>query len=295
MGKPFLGILVTSYNDGPLIKRCLRSVYEQKYERMIIVCVDDGSDLPVKDQIDFAYDPGRLIVERVDRLERCGARAYGLKILHNKYVDYFIFLDSDMAMPPGTAEKLMDYSVRSGYDGVVVPELAFSHHENFWTKVKVFERNIYQINCKVTGTSIEAARLWKMDSFPGFMDDLNAFEEIQPTIKFMESGGKVEKISGVYLMHDEKFVSLKALLRKKTGYFTCMSGHEAVNLREIVKRFYFFRPHLYKTENLLSFLRHPVLFAGVVALYFTQTMLAIASFVRRRSFAYDERSNTLLQ
>ncbi|MFZ5596264.1 MAG: glycosyltransferase family 2 protein [Bacillota bacterium] len=283
MNRPTLGILITSYNDDrAILNRCIRSAYEQDYENLFIVCIDDGSDVPVSEVIDFPFTESRLQIKRIRHSERSVSRDTGLEVLREKGADYFVFIDSDMVLPAGFASRAVDFITGNKCTGVVIPEVAFSQSDNYWTRVKVFERNLYQAVCPVNRTSIEAARLWDLKNFPGFCNGLNAFEEIQPTINCINSGGRVCRTADTYILHDEKHVSLGGLLKKKSGYFSVMGDHRAANLGDMFTRFYFFRPQLYTIKNIKSYFSHPLLFLGVVLLYTALSASATVNIIRGR-------------
>jgi len=262
-----LGILITTYNDGDIILRCLDSIYDQLDNLnfpVYVVCVDDGSDSPL------AYPHFDIL--RTEHRGRSYARIEGLKKILAENCTHFLFLDSDMVLPPGFLKKLQTVVENYDSDAFIIPEVAFSSYNNFWTKVKVFERNLYRVNyCKESG-NIEAARLWKLFSFPGFVEGLEAFEEIQPTILGIKKGLKIIKTEEIFIYHDEKKVTLRDLLRKKNSYFCCMLESGKCSKWDIIKRYYFFRPHLYHKENLKKYIRHPVLTIGVILMYLVLTL-----------------------
>jgi glycosyltransferase involved in cell wall biosynthesis len=267
-----IGILITTYNDSPsILNRGLYTLYSQSYKDLNIVCVDDGSTIPAKEKIDFQYSEERLKIVTLLHGERFIARQVGLKMISQLNCDYFLFLDSDMSLPSADfIEKLVDFTQRKQIGAVVIPEKAYSNSTNFWTRVKVFERNLYEIGGGIDFTSIEAARFWKWAEFPGFTAGLNAFEEIQPTLRFIEGGGQVAKFD-LSLDHDEKHVTLRGVLIKKSYYFSQMGNHEAVKLKELFKKFYFFRRQLYLKKNLIKYIRSPFLCLGVITMYLMLT------------------------
>ncbi len=271
----YIGVLVTTYNDGEIINRCLKSIYNQSYENMYIICIDDGSKVKAEDYIDFEYSSERMNIKYIEHSERAIARDIGINILKEKGVDYFIFLDSDMKLPENFIKETVGFIENTETDGVIFPEKSFSEYTNYWTKVKVFERNLYQVHFKnYSSTSIEAARLWKMSSFLGFEKNLNAFEEIQPTLRAIKAGKKVERIKDTFILHDEKHITLSNLISKKSKYFGYMGNHEAVSLSTVLTRFYFFRPQLYHFKNLLKYIKHPLKFIGVVSMYIVLSFIA---------------------
>lgn len=275
-----IGILITTYNDDKIINHCLSTVYHQNYKNLLIVCVDDGSTIPVQEHIQFQFNEDRLKLINLEHSERAVARQAGIDYLKSSEVDYFLFIDSDMTLKPGFIERTVEFINKTKADGIIYPEIAYSHYKNYWSKVKVFERNLYQTHySKYSASSIEAARMWKMSSFLGFEDGLKAFEEIQPTLKGIENGQKILKIKDVKILHDEKHVTFSKLVSKKKGYFMSMGEHESVKLKNIIPRFYFFRKQLYYKENLIKYLYHPLLLIGVVIMYVYLSCSAFINFI----------------
>lgn len=283
MKNPRFGVLVTTFNDPEILSKNLGSLYDQHYDELNIVCVDDASKIPASETIDFDYDTERLEFIRIPHSERAVARGIGIKRLMELDVDYFIFLDSDMHVTKGFFGKINRFIREEDPDGIIFPEQAYSKSTNFSTRVKVFERNLYQAHYdNYTPSSIEAARMWKTTSFRGFIDGLNAFEEIQPTIRAYKENQVIKKIKGAFIHHDEGYVTIKNLLKKKRYYFNDASSHEEVKLGEMISRFYFFRGQLYNMENLVKYLKHPVLTLGVIYMYFRLSLIGVSSVIKNR-------------
>lgn len=276
MDRACVGVIITTYNDGPMLNTCLKSVYNQDYQWMQIICVDDGSDIKPEHIIDFEYSTDRLNILNLPHGERAIARQAGIDYLMALEVDYLLFLDSDMVLSDGFISSSIQFAQDKKADGIIFPEIAYSNASNYWSKVKVFERNLYQVHYDHWDpSSIEAARMWHVDSFLGFEDGLKAFEEIQPTIRAYKVGKCIMKIQEATIKHDEKKVSFSGLMKKKQGYFTSMGEHEAVSIKSMISKYYFFRKQLYVPKNLLQYLKHPLLFVGVVWMYIVLTFMGI--------------------
>lgn len=254
----------------------------QDYENLFIICVDDGSEVPVRDCISFSYDTKRLKIIRITHSERYVARQTGINNLKENAVDYMFFLDSDMILPEGIINKLVDYAEKNYCGCIIVPEFSFSDYDNYWSRVKVFERNLYMAGKKFSKYSIDAARFWKLDIFPGFVCNLNSFEEIQPTITYYRNNGTIKIIDNAYILHDEKKVTYRNLLEKKSYYFNHMAGHDAVDLIEVIRRSYFFRPQLIDPKNIKKYICSPLMFFSVMFLYGSLTAIGGIAFLKRK-------------
>jgi hypothetical protein len=83
--------------------------------------------------------------------------------------------------------------------------------------------------------------------------------------------------------HDEKQVYLRDVLRKKAYYFSVMDrtlSSEEGGLRKALERWYFFRPVLYTWSNLKSYIRHPLLTAGMLWMYACLTVIGAAAVLK---------------
>lgn len=153
--------------------------------------------------------------------------------------------------------------------------------------MKVFERNVINNAGETLGKrSIEAARFWRMSAYEstgGFNAEQIAFEEIQPTLRYIESGGVIRRAVFTRVYHDEKQVYLHDVLRKKAYYFSVMDrtmSSEEGGLRKALERWYFFRPVLYTWGNMKSYIRHPLLTMGMLWMYVCLTVIGVAAVLK---------------
>jgi len=170
---------------------------------------------------------------------------------------------------------------------LVIPERAFTTHDNFFSKVKVFERNVVNRAGRFLGkTSIEAARFWRMEEYDwsgGINFNQIAFEETQPTIRYLEQGGVIERAQFTGVAHNEKRVTLENILQKKRYYFSVMDKtlqSENDGFMKAVKRWYFFRGVLYRGENLIEYIKHPILTLGMIYMYIALTFVWVQELIK---------------
>ena len=203
---------------------------------------------------------------------------------------YIYIIDSDMILKKDLAQKCIEHLEESEkLGGLIIPEEAFSEYDNFFSKVKVFERRVVNRAGKNVGSnSIEAARFWKSSEYKksgGINFNQIAFEETQPTIRYMEMGGALERAIFTGVAHDEKEVTLKNILAKKRYYFSVMgktTESEENGTMKAIKRWYFFRGVLYRGENLIEYVKHPILTLGMVYMYIALTFIWIVEVLKRK-------------
>lgn len=285
-----VAVIIGSYNDKVRILKAIASVLKQDHRDIEIIIVDDGSNdgsLESLENLSRLYRNIHLIA--LNRLERGVGRNKGIEKALELDPKYLFIMDGDMKMNDSLISDMIDKCERDENLGaLVIPEKPHSFHKNFFTKVKIFEREVINNDGSDYGKySIEAARFWKVDEFlktGGFNPDQIAFEEIQPSIRYIEMGGKIRRLKNNFIFHDEKQVTFENLLKKKQYYFKKMEttiNTEENGLLKAIKRWYFFRPVLYRPSNIIKYLKHPILFLGMTFMYITLTAVYVKNLVTR--------------
>ncbi|MBQ7764198.1 glycosyltransferase family 2 protein [bacterium] len=92
--KPLVSVVVPFYNVEPYIEQCLRSIMEQTYRNLEIICVDDcGQDKSINIVKKLAKEDSRIkIIRHKQNKGLGGARTTGL---HNATGEIMFFIDSD--------------------------------------------------------------------------------------------------------------------------------------------------------------------------------------------------------
>lgn len=285
-------IILACYNEAELIQRCLKSCLKQSGSHKISITIaDDGSQDETAYLIKKLKDAHQSIeLLRLPHGERGIARNKALEHAIKTDPDYLLIIDADMVLPEDFIVQCIEFAEENKFEALIVPEWAFSAYDNYWTKVKVFERNtIYYSGKKPNlNTSIEGARFWSRKAFirsGGFHPEQISFEDIQPTLRYAAQGGKIGRITTTHILHDEKKVTLKSLLNKKSYYFETMpvtAQTERHGWRNILQRWYFFRPTLYRMQNLQRYLRQPHLALSMFFIYILLSILAVNAWIFRR-------------
>jgi len=286
-----VAIIFSTYNSSDYVGECVKSCLGQNYKNLVLVVSDDGSsDNTVSVLEKAAEGDERFFLIKLPHGERGIARAEAIRKAKALDIDYLYIIDSDMMLKDNLIEECVNYlQVNENIGSLVIPELAFSKSENFYSKVKVFERNILNNAGEELGVnSIEAARFWRIDSY-NFTGGINinqiAFEETQPTIRFVEKGGVIKRATFTGVYHDEKHVTLKNIVKKKKYYFSVMDktiNSEKEGNKKALSRWYFFRPVLYRKENLKQYLLHPILTLGMIFMYLVLTFVAVIEILKSK-------------
>jgi len=286
-----LVILLSTYNNENIIKKCVESCLNQSYEDIQVVVADDGStDATPNILKEIQKSHKNLHIISLPHGERGIARKKALDKTWELNPHYIYIIDSDMILKKDMAQLCINHLEKNNQiGGLVIPENAFSTYTNFFSKVKVFERNVVNRAGKNVGaTSIEGARFWKSTAYKksgGINFNQIAFEETQPTIRYIEMGGLLERAIFTGVAHDEKEVTLKNILEKKRYYFSVMdktTKSEENGTMKALKRWYFFRGVLYRKENLIEYIKHPILTLGMIYMYIALTFIWISEILKKK-------------
>ncbi|PZD94730.1 glycosyltransferase family 2 protein [Paenibacillus sambharensis] len=288
-GKERVAIIFSTYNSVSYVDMCLKSCLSQSYEDLHIIIADDGStDHTVELLRDTAGGSDRVHIIELPHGERGIARAAAVNTAKQLNAQYLYILDSDMVLKEHLVRDCVAYLRKeTKVGGLVIPEIPFTMYTNYYSKVKVFERTIINnAGTEIGPNSIEAARFWRMEEYEstgGINTRQISFEETQPTIRYLEKGGTIKRAVFTGVMHDEKYVTLRNIAAKKKYYFSVMDRTleaEANGFRKALSRWYFFRPVLYRRDNLMAYVKHPLLTAGVLYMYACLTCIGVSQIVK---------------
>lgn len=285
-----VGIVVTTYNNADHLRLLIDSIKKQSYKDIIVIVADDGS---LKEQVetmkaDLINSNLNYRFLELEHGERGIARVKAIDTSIETGAEYLLIVDSDMYLEDGLINEAIAKISQSNIGALIVKEVPYSDSNNFFTKVKVFERTVLNSSEKNNlKNSIEAARFWKTTEYiksGGINSTQIAFEEIQPTLRYLERGGVVGRlyVKGIY--HDEKKVTFMDLINKKKYYFSKMESTfntEEKGFLKAFKRYYFFRPVLYSKSNLYRYIKHPVLFLGMMYMYLALTAVAVIQVLKQ--------------
>ncbi len=112
--EPLVSVIIPVYNTAPYLKKCLRSIIEQTYNNLEILCVDDGSTDGSNLILDeFAVDDPRIKVISTPNRGVAAARNTGLAISTGEYIG---FVDSDDYIHKSMYETLVKLMLNNDVD-----------------------------------------------------------------------------------------------------------------------------------------------------------------------------------
>ncbi|MBI2599295.1 glycosyltransferase [Candidatus Daviesbacteria bacterium] len=258
-----VSIIITTKNEKDVIKRLIDSIRNQSYQNLEIILVDNNST-------DGTFQIAKKMGIKVYTFgpERSAQRNMGVKRSSGKYL---MILDADMVLQKDVvAECVAECEKDSSIGGIVIPEQSIG--ENFWEKVKAFERSFYNIEGDIT---TDAARFFTREAFnkvEGYDESITGPEDWDFPENVRKNGFKLVRIkSKIY--HYERIPSIRKLISKK--YYYALKSHRYLGKNNISvfspKTIYFLRPVFYRNFRILF--SHPVLAIGM---FFMLTLEQIA-------------------
>lgn len=280
-------IITTTYNSQYNIFDLIDSCARQSYKNFELIIADDGSTDFTNHVIEEYTERFEWITHlKLEHGERGIARYSAIQAALKKEFDFLFIIDSDMILQDNLLKDSIDTLQASKNTGaLVIKEIPVSRHDNVMTRIKLFERKVINNAKKVDKHSIEAARFWRIDEYlktGGINPGQISFEETQPTIRYIESGGTIKRLISSGLIHDEKKVTLRNLLAKKKYHFKMMPktlSSEEKGFMKALTRWYLFRPVMYQPNNLWLYIKHPLMTLGMLSMYFLLTFIGVSQIV----------------
>lgn len=252
--KPLVSVIIPVYNEEEVIEKLLVSLKNQSYLRIEVIVIDDAStDATVL--LAKKYTPN---IYTRKHAERSVQRNFGAKKSTGRYL---LFLDADMELTKNVISDCVDLLEKNNkIGGVVIPENSVA--DNFWERVKAFERSFYNLE----GDQVtDAARFFTKEIFDkvgGYDETITGPEDwdLPDTIKKLGYG--IERIESV-IYHYERISSPFKVARKK--FYYALKSFRYLKKQKIStfspKTVYFLRPVFYR--NWKQFLLHPILSLGM--------------------------------
>lgn len=109
-----ISIIISAYNEGKLLQRCLMSVLSQTYKNLEIIVIDDGSTDDTAEILDaFAKKDNRIIAVHQVNAGLVEVREKGISLATG---DFIGFVDGDDTIQPDMYERLLDNAIKYNAD-----------------------------------------------------------------------------------------------------------------------------------------------------------------------------------
>lgn len=251
--KKLVSVIITTRNSARTLDKLLQSLVKQTYKNIEIILVDNNSS---DDTVEIAKKYTKLVCNFGP--ERSAQRNFAA---HKAKGEYLFILDSDMVLTKTVVQECIDkITGNETLGGVIVPEKSFG--EGFWSKAKVFEREINEGE-----NYFEAARFFPKKiywQFNGYDEGLTGPEDWDLSRR-IATEYSFERIKS-YILHNEGRHSLWGLVKKK--YYYGLSAHKYLRKQHTsaisAQTIYFLRPAFYKKWQML--LSRPLITIGMITM-----------------------------
>lgn len=240
-----ISIIITTKNEEDVVGELIYSIKQQTHKNIEIILVDNNS---IDNTKKIAKKLGVTVYDFGP--ERSAQRNFGAKQAKGEYL---LFIDADMQLTKKVLEECVDaFKKINDLGGVAIPEK--SKADNFWGKVKAFERSIY--NDKGDPVT-DAARFFPRKIFfkaGGYDENITGPEDwdLPETIKSL--GFKIYRINAL-IYHYERVTNPLDLAKKK--FYYAKSAYKYLEKHRInpisAKTIYFLRPIFYKNWKKILF------------------------------------------
>lgn len=109
-----ISVIIPVYNTEPYLRECMNSVLNQSYNKLEIICIDDGStDCSFALLESYAKSDPRIVLLHQTNSGQGKARNKGLSLANGEYI---IFLDSDDWFEPDFLEGMLQKAQETNAD-----------------------------------------------------------------------------------------------------------------------------------------------------------------------------------
>lgn len=205
MNEALVSVVVPTRNNERTIEACLSSVRAQTYPAVELIVVDNSST-------DGTVEIARTIADRVVTAgpERSAQRNEGLELAKGPW---FLWLDSDMVLPPDALAAAVRTAERDGAAGVALPERTIG--DGFWTACRALERS-----CYLDDPTLHNPRLLRRDylmRLGGFHVEMSGPEDADLRLRILQRGDSID-LAPVIVDHDEGRLRVRDVMSKRFYY-----------------------------------------------------------------------------
>lgn len=152
--KDLVSVIIPCYNVAPYIKRCLDSIFNNTYNKLEVICIDDGSSDNTLEVLQKETDERLIIISQKNQGVSV-ARNAGLEATHGEFIS---FIDPDDWTHKDFFKRMVDAQKQSGADVVICDYL----------RVEGFVRD-KEMNAPVSHVLYKGTDAWTKTSFKNYI------------------------------------------------------------------------------------------------------------------------------
>ena len=190
--RPLVSIVIPTWNHGPELMECLKSIAIQTYRPFEVIVVDDGSNDGTVARLKAT--PTWFDLDLVELGSNIGAAAARNRGALKADGSLLLFVDADAELRPHALERM----VQKLHDN---PEVDFAY-SSFRFGWKLFRSRPFDADALRQAPYIHTTSLIRRPKFPGFDESLKKFQDWDLWLAIVARGGR-----GVWI--PEELFSLK--------------------------------------------------------------------------------------
>jgi glycosyltransferase involved in cell wall biosynthesis len=268
--KMLVSFVVPIYKTDKYLERCLKSLLDQEYKNIEIICVLDGKDKKCEKICENLKRKDKRIkhILTIEHGGACRARNYGYKYALGDIVSFW---DSDCYVEFGTVRMWNKVFTENSKVDFVYSDYRFNDEKQSYLTSRPFDD--YQITC---GNYIATMFPMRRGIFPGFDESLKSLQDWDMWLTVTEKGHKGYYLEGKAFTtemrdgissegcHPKEWLNRYNTVRNKhniknrTICFTSLTNPlRAMNLARLTNQDYIedpsYHPHEYKTVYNIGF------------------------------------------
>lgn len=221
-----LSVIIPCYNVEQHLAVCLQHVYDQEFDGMQVVCINDGSTDSTAQELARLKANYGFELHSISNAGASNARNIGLE---NSKGEYIQFLDADDVLLPGKLKRQFELAHTSNAD-LVVGAYTNLYEDGTSVDVQPLQSDWEALIRTRMGTT--SSNLWKRETVlkAGLWDvNLGSSQDYELMFRLLKNGAKV--------IYDEQ--SLSRILKRSSGSISQSSKLENwkryIQLREEIK------------------------------------------------------------
>lgn len=241
-----VSVIMPCYNDGNYIEEAVQSVFNQTYENIELIIIDDGStDEKTKQILSVLEDDARIKLLHTQRRGPAGARNIGIEYAQGTYI---MPLDSDDRIVPSYIEKAVSILSNNPQIGVV-----YCYANLFGEKNGRWDLPEYRLERMLVKNIVFVSALFRKKDWieaGGFSEQFKyGLEDYDFWLSILELGRDIYQIPEVLFYYRVKSASrttyLHADLEKlKESYRLLYKRHKKLYANHKSKYWHLFKIHL---------------------------------------------------
>ena len=186
--KILVSVIVPCYNVEDYIVNCLNSIYNQKYEHLEVICVDNNSnDSTLKILNSYRTRKKNLIVLKEDAKGACAARNTGLKIAKGQWIQ---FLDADDIILPNKIFHQIKLTLAHKVDFIVASSIIKIEEQAEYVKNPGSDSLIALMNSNFGNTCANLFNKKSLELINNWNEKLDSSQEYDLMFRLIKSNCK---------------------------------------------------------------------------------------------------------